>query len=134
MRRILLLAFFAGIAPQAATAHVVRHNSIPEAYWGTWMPGTAACSADAKTAIVLTAKDYVGPAGNCSVDYVSETATPQGPLYSARLLCPGTDAQARKKVVNLMFRSDAGGGISAGATFSGLKALHRCSDSESAKK
>jgi len=133
MRGICLLALFAPLVPQAATAHVVRHNSVPEAYWGTWIPDTGACSADDKSAIVLTAKDYVGPAGKCSVDYVSETPAPKGAaIYSARLLCPGTGAQ--KKVVNLIFRSDAGGGISAGPTFASLKTHRRCSESGAATK
>src|SRR5262245_51946534 len=39
MRKMLLITAIAALAPQAATAHVVRHGSIPEAYWGTWAPG-----------------------------------------------------------------------------------------------
>jgi hypothetical protein len=132
MRTAFVLMVVVAVAPQVASAHVVRHNSIPEVYWGTWSPG-ATCSADDKAAIVLTAKGYVGPAGNCSVDYVSETATPKGSTYSARLLCPGTGAH-KKTVVNLIFRSDADGGISAGPTFVSLKAHRRCSASDPAAK
>jgi hypothetical protein len=132
IRTALVLMAVVAVAPQVARAHVVRHNSVPEAYWGTWSPG-AACSADDKSAIVLAAKTYVGPAGNCSVDYVSETATPKGSTYSARLLCPGTGAR-KKTVANLIFRSDADGGISAGPTFESLKAHRRCSTSDPAAK
>ena len=124
MRNMFALAVIAAIAPQIALAHVVRHNSIPEPYWGTWSTGEGACGEGDKAAIVLSAKTYVGPSGSCAVDYVSETPSPNGATYSARLLCPGT-AKA-KKVVNLIFRSDGTDGISAGATFAGLKAHRRC--------
>jgi len=131
MRKTLVL-FLVAVAPQVASGHVVRHNSIPEVYWGTWSPG-ATCSADDKAAFVLSAKGYVGPAGNCSLDYLSETAAPKGAIYSARLLCPGTGTQ-KKSVVNLIFRSDADGVISAGATFASLKEHRRCAAIDPAAK
>jgi hypothetical protein len=133
MRTAFALMVVVAIAPEVASAHVVRHNSIPEVYWGTWTPGEGACGTDDKTALVLSAKAYVGPAGNCSVDYVSETATPEGSTYSARLLCPGKGAQKRT-VANLIFRSDAGGGISAGSSFESLKAHRRCSTGDPTAK
>jgi hypothetical protein len=133
MRKAFVLSFVVALAPHVASAHVVRHNSIPEAYRGTWVPGTGACSADDKAAIVLSAKAYVGPAGNCSVDYVSETASRKGSTYSARLLCPGTGAQ-KGTVANLIFRAGVDGGISVGPTFASLKAHRRCSESDPAAK
>jgi hypothetical protein len=129
MRKTFVLAVIAALAPPIANAHVVRHNSIPEAYWGTWSPGEGACGEGDKSAIVLSAKAYVGPAGSCAVDYVSETPSPNGATYSLRLLCPGAGTPAKKTVATLIFRSDGGGGISAGATFAGLKAHRRCSAS-----
>ena len=134
MRKTFVLAVIAMLAPLMANAHVVRHNSIPEAYWGTWSPGEGACGDGDKAAIVLAAKTYVGPAGSCAVDYVSETPNPNGATYSVRLLCPGAGTPAKKTVVNLIFRSDGAGGISAGATFATLKAHRRCSASAPAKK
>ena len=134
MRTAFALMAAVAIAPQVASAHVVRHSSIPEIYWGTWAPGRDACNVDDKAAFVLSAKAYVGPAGNCSVDYVSETATPKGSTYSARLLCPGTGAQKKRTVSNIIFRSDADGGMSAGSSFAGLKAHRRCSTSDPAAK
>ena len=131
MRTAFVLTLVVAIAPHVASAHVVRHNSIPEAYWGTWGPG--ACSADDKAAIVLSAKAYVGPAGKCSVDYVSETASPNGSTYSARLLCPGMGAQ-KNTVANLIFRPGVDGGISVGPTFASLKAHRRCSERDPAAK
>ena len=132
MRLAFVLMVVVAVAPQVANAHVVRHNSIPEVYWGTWSPG-AACSADDKAAFVLSAKGYVGPAGNCALDYLSETPSPKGSTFSARLMCPGTGAQ-KKTVYNLIFRSGADGGISAGPTFASLKTHRRCAASEPAAK
>ena len=126
MRKMLIPALIAAVVPQAATAHVVRHGSVPETYWGTWAPGEGGCSAGDKSAIVLAAKTYVGPAGTCAVDYVSETPSAKGSTYSIRLLCPAAGAQAKKNVVNVIFRADGAGGISAGPTFESLVAHQRC--------
>ena len=125
-KTMFLVAVIAALAPQIADAHVVRHNSIPEVYWGTWSPGEGACGEGDKAAIVLSAKAYVGPSGKCVVESVSETPSPNGATYSARLLCPGKGAKGKQTVVNLIFRSD-GDKISAGPTFDGLKAHRRCS-------
>ena len=58
MRKAALLVFIAAFVPQAAAAKggVKVLNSIPEAYWGTWAPGTGACTDGDKAAIVLSAK------------------------------------------------------------------------------
>ena len=114
MHKGLVLAVVATLAPQVATAHVVRHNSIPELYWGTWAPGDGECSAGDKSAIVLAARTYAGPSGSCAVDYVSETPGPDGAIYSARLMCPSPGAKAKKTVVNLIFRSDGADRVSFG--------------------
>ena len=124
--RKLVLMFVAALAPQTADAHVVRHNSVPESYWGTWMPGDGACKDGDKAAIVLSAKAYAGPSGSCILDYLSETPSPKGALFSARLLCPGPSAQAKKTVVNLVFRSNGTDQVSFGPTFAGLKSYRRC--------
>jgi len=134
MHKGLVLVVVATLAPHVATAHVVRHNSVPKIYWGTWVPGDGECSVGDKSAIVLAARTYAGPSGSCDVDYVSETASPKGALYSARLLCPGPGAQAKKTVVNLMFRSDGADRVSFGAAFEGLKAHRRCAATTPAAK
>ena len=135
MRKTFVMALVAAVAPPVASAHVVRHNSVPETYWGTWAPGEGACSAADKAAIVLSAKAYVGPAGSCAVEAVSETPSPNGGTFSLRLRCPGSGAQAQKQtVVNLIFRADGNGGISAGPTFEKLKAHRRCSASSAPAK
>jgi hypothetical protein len=134
MRKAAFLLFIAVFAPQVASAHVVRHNSIPETYQGTWAPDPAACK-DEKAIIVLSAKAYVGPVGSCVIDYVSETAEPRGSTYSARMQCSNPQAQAQKKpIVNLIMRPDDADRISLGPGFDSLKAYQRCSQSAPAAK
>ena len=131
MPRAFLLVVIAALAPQVATAHVVRHSSIPEAYRGAWAPVETDCKDD-KSVITLSAKAYIGPAGSCMVDYVSG---PSGAIYSARLQCPGSGVQAQKKtIVNLIFRSADAGQILVGPTFESLAAHRRCSASGAAAK
>jgi hypothetical protein len=113
-----------------ATAHVVRHDSIPDAFRGTWAPGDVDCK-DQKSVIVLSAKAYVGPAGNCAVDAVSETPGPEGSIFSARLQCPGAAGQA-KKTANLIFKSGDAGQVLMGSTFERLAAHRRCATGSAA--
>jgi hypothetical protein len=134
MHKGFVLALIVTLAPHVASAHVVRHASVPEAYWGTWAPGEGECTASDKSAIVLAARTYAGPAGSCAVDYVSETPSPKGALFSARLLCPSPGAQAKKTVVNLMFRSDGADKVSFGPAFDGMKAHRRCAATTPAAK
>jgi len=134
MRKAALLVFIAASAPQVASAHVVRHNSVPETYQGTWAPDPAACKAE-KMIIVLSAKAYAGPAGSCVIDYVSETAEPGGSTFSARMQCSNPQGQAQKKTIaNLIMRPDGADRISLGPGFDSLKAYQRCPASEPAAK
>ena len=122
------------IAPHVAAAHVVRHSAIPETYVGTWAPDPAACR-DGKAVITLSANAYVGPAGSCVVDYVSETAEPKGSTFSARMQCSNLQGQAQKRTIaNLIMRPDGADRISLGPTFESLKAYQRCSQSAPAGK
>src|SRR6516225_7014110 len=106
MRWMAVLTSIVALLPQVAGAHVVRHSSIPQAYWGTWTAGATCVDGD-KTAIVLSAKAYVSPAARCAVDSVSETPGEQGATYSARLQCANATAKAQKKsVANLIIRPD----------------------------
>jgi hypothetical protein len=135
MLRTSILALCAALTAHSAAAHVVRHGSVPEAYRGTWAPTSATCKDADKAAIVLSAKTYVGPAGSCVVDYVSETAGPKGPIFSARLQCSGPAGQAQKKtIVNLVIRPDEVDRISVGPGFESLKAYQRCSAKEAGTK
>jgi hypothetical protein len=133
MRRAVLL-IIAALAPQLASAHVVRHNAIPETYQGTWASDPAACK-DRKAVITLSAKAYVGPAGSCVVDAVSETAEPKGSTFSARMQCSNPQGQAQKKTVaNLIMRPDGPDRLSLGPGFESLTAYQRCSESAPAGK
>jgi len=134
MTRAFLLVVIAALAPQVATAHVVRHSSIPEAYWGRWAPVETDCK-DNKSVITLSANAYAGPAGSCTVEYVSETSGPSGAIYSARLECHGSGGPSEKKmIINLIFRSADAGQILVGPTFESLAAHRRCSATGPAAK
>ena len=127
MRSMALIALAAVLAPSIASAHVVRHSSIPQAYWGTWTVGGGTCGNADKTAVVLSAKAYVSPAGNCTVDSVSETPGEHSPTYSARLQCLAKAKAAQKKsVTNLIIRPDGVDQISVGPGFDRLIAYRRC--------
>jgi hypothetical protein len=126
MHKVFVLALIAALTPAIADAREIRRDAMPEAFRGTWAPGSDACKQGDASAIVLSAKTYVGPAGNCAIDYVTEIPGRPDPIYSARMRCSGSGAQARiKTVANLIIRRD-GAGISAGPTFESLVAHRRC--------
>ena len=134
MRKAVLLVFIATFAPQAATARggLKMVGSIPEIYWGTWAAGP--CKDGDKTTIVLSAKAYAGPLGKCDVESVSETPSPKGPTYSARLQCAAPSQVQKKTSANLIIRPDEANQISVGAGFDSLKAYQRCSQKTPALK
>src|SRR5262249_8898297 len=105
MHRIALLASIVVLVSQLATAHIVRHRSIPQPYQGTWATDAASWAPE-KGAIVLSAKTYVGPSGSCTVVYVDETAGAQGAIFSARLSCSDAAGGAKKSDANLIIRPD----------------------------
>ena len=93
------------------------------------MPTAEICQDADKSGIVLSAKLYVTSAVSCAVDYVAETPSPKGPIYSARLQCSNLAGEAPKKVVNLIIRSGDTNQISMGPAFDSLKPYQRCSAS-----
>jgi hypothetical protein len=135
MRNLALLAFVSALTPQVVTAHVVRHGSVPEAYWGTWAPSSGSCENTDKSAIVLSANSYTGPAGSCAVNSVSETPGPNAAVYAARLQCSGPGAKSQKKtIVNLIIRPDSATQISASPTVNSLNVYQRCSANQPSAK
>jgi hypothetical protein len=134
MRNTGILALCAVLAPQLAASYGVRLSAIPEAYWGTWVPAAEICQDADKSAIVLSAKAYVTSAVRCAVEYVAETASPKGPIYSARLQCSNRAGQAPKKVANLIIRPGDTNQISMGTAFDSLKPYQRCSASGEAPR
>jgi hypothetical protein len=133
MRRTGIFALCAVLVPQVAASYGVRLSAIPEAYWGTWVPAAEICQDANKSAIVLSAKAYVTSAMNCAVDYVAETSSPKGPIYSARLQCTNMAGQAPKKVANLIIRPGDTNQVSMGPAFDSLKPYQRCSASGEAR-
>jgi hypothetical protein len=127
MRRMAFLIWIAVLAPNVAKSDVVRHSSIPQAYWGRWAVTPETCGDADKPAIVLSGKTYVSPTANCTVDYVSETAGPKGSFYSARLSCSdGAGGAPKKSGLNVIIRPGDGDSISVGPGFDSLVAYRRC--------
>src|SRR5215467_5761829 len=87
MRQITFWTALSMIMPDVATADVVRHRSIPEQYWGTWVGAE-------ESVIVLSANSYVSGEANCSVVSVSQTAGMRGSIYSAHLHCFSSPGRA----------------------------------------
>ena len=135
MRSALVAVAIAVFSCHAADAREIRRDALPENFWGTWAPGTDACKEGDTTAIMLAANSYAGPAGNCTIRYVTEIPGRGGAIYSARMQCAGSGAAAQKKTTaNMIIRSDDAGQISVGPTFESLKAHHRCSTAAPAPK
>jgi hypothetical protein len=128
IRKVALLVLIAALAPEAAHARggIKVLGAIPDAFWGTWAPGAEACKAGSTEAIVLSAKAYAGPLGKCDVASVSESPSPKGATYSARLQC-GDPGQAQKRTANLIIRPGDADQISLGPAFKALRVHQRCS-------
>ena len=135
--RQFFLVFIAGFAPLAAAAKgggIKRLDSIPDAYWGTWAPAVGSCKDGGAEAIVLAAKAYTGPLGQCDVASVSETPSQKGPTYSARLQCADARQAPTKAPAYLIIRSVDANQISVGPGFESLRTYQRCSKSTPASK
>jgi len=128
MRKVALLVFIAAFAPSAATGKggIKRLDAIPDAYWGKWAPAAESCKDGDAEAIILAAKAYTGPLGACDVASVSETPTPKGASYSARLRCADMRQAPTKTPANLIIRPADANQISVGPGFESLKTYQRC--------
>ena len=127
MRMTGIFVLCAVLVPEVAASYGVRLSAIPEAYWGTWVPAPEICQDADKSAIVFSAKAYATSTVSCAVEYVAETASPKGPIYSARLQCSNTAGRAPKKAANLIIRPRDTNQISIGPAFNRLKLYQRCS-------
>jgi hypothetical protein len=76
----------------------VRHTTIPESFWGSWVPGTDACKNADKSVIVLSATTYVTPEANCTVEWMAETAGARGPIYSVHIQCSKRSGKAQSTI------------------------------------
>ena len=134
MRMTGICVLCAALVLEVAASYGVRLSAIPEAYWGTWVPAAEMCQDADKSAIVFSAKAYVTSTVKCSVEYVAETPSPKGPIYSARLQCSNTAGRAPRKVANLIIRPRDTNQISIGPAFNSLKPYQRCSASGESRR
>jgi len=134
MRMTGIFVLWAVLVPEVAASYGVRLSAIPETYWGTWVPAAKICQDADKSAIVFSAKAYVTSTVKCAVEYVAETASPKGPIYSARLQCSNTAGRAPRKVANLIIRPRDTNQISIGPAFDSLKPYQRCSASGESRR
>jgi hypothetical protein len=126
IRQIAILTVLSFLISTAATADVVRHGSLPETYWGTWVgaaePGTES------SVIVLSAKSFVSDGASCSVVWVSQTASARGSVYSAHLQCTNRASKAGEwAAANLIIRPNSVDQIEVGSEYVALKPYRRCS-------
>jgi hypothetical protein len=108
-----------------ALADSVRHLDVPERLVGTWAPSTELCRDD-KSTIVVSSRGYASTQESCEVQWVTETAGRDGPIYSARLRCAKPGAPEQKEEQNRLIVPRADGQFSAGSGFDDLKSYQRC--------
>src|SRR5262249_24880766 len=95
MRTVIV---FASVLLLGAALADVRHVSVPEWLWGTWAPSAELCRDD-KSIIVMSEKSYMTSQANCTVQWLTETAAADGPIYSAHMRCslPSTPEQETRR-------------------------------------
>jgi hypothetical protein len=81
-----IVIVFASVLLLGAALADVRHVSVPEWLWGTWAPSAELCRDD-KSIIVMSEKSYMTSQANCTVQWLTETAAADGPIYSAHMRC-----------------------------------------------
>jgi hypothetical protein len=122
MRTVIV---FASVLLLGAALADVRHVSVPEWLWGTWAPSAELCRDD-KSIIVMSEKSYMTSQANCTVQWLTETAAADGPIYSAHMRCslPSTPEQETESNRVIVLKNI--GQLSVGANFSDLKSYQRC--------
>jgi hypothetical protein len=105
-----------------AMADVVRHNSLPNSYWGAWIT-----TEPSQTVVDLSAKTYADNEENCAVNFVSETPGASGPIYSAHLQCSRrSDGAGKGFTSDLIIWPKSLDEIAVGPGFMRLNLFHRC--------
>ena len=123
MRTVIVLACL--LLSGATLADSVRHLSVPERFWGTWAPSTDLCRDD-KSVFVVSAKGYVTSQANCTIQWLTETAGAEGPIYSAHMRCSNSAAPEQTTEANRVIVPNDRGELSAGPDFRQLKVYRRC--------
>jgi hypothetical protein len=70
-------------ASSSALASDVRHSGFPESVVGMWAPESEACKDATKSTVTLSEKAYERSDASCAIDWVTETASADGPVYAA---------------------------------------------------
>jgi hypothetical protein len=96
-----------------------------ERFWGTWAPSTDLCRDD-KSVFVVSAKGYVTSQANCTIQWLTETAGAEGPIYSAHMRCSNSAAPEQTTEANRVIVPNDRGELSAGPDFRQLKVYRRC--------
>jgi hypothetical protein len=126
MRQAALLTVLGVLMLDSAIADIVRHGYLPKPYWGRWVQAGKQKTND--SVVILSVKSYVSHEANCSVDWVSQTASPRGSIYSAHLQCTYHAARAGSKATaNLVIWPKSIDEIEVGANFMSLELYRRCS-------
>src|SRR5262249_49004275 len=94
MRTVIVLVCL--LLSGATLADSVRLLSVPERYWGTWALSTDLCRDD-KSVFVVSAKGYVTSQENCTIQWLTETAGAEGPIYSAHMRCSNSGHLSRRQ-------------------------------------
>ncbi len=101
-------------AKSGAALADVRHVSVPEWLWGTWAPSAELCRDD-KSIIVMSEKSYVTSQANCTVQWLTETAAADGPIYSAHMRCSRPSTSEHETESNRIIVPKDNGQLSVGA-------------------
>src|ERR1700746_4182067 len=120
----IIVAFASVLLSGASLADSVRHLSVPERLWGTWAPSADLCS-DNKSTFVVSAKGYVTSQANCAIQWVTETAGAEGPIYSAHMRCSNSAAPEQTTEANRVIVPNDRGELSAGPDFRQLTVYRR---------
>ncbi|MGA7485474.1 MAG: hypothetical protein WBW74_00835 [Xanthobacteraceae bacterium] len=82
---------------------------------------------DEKSAVVVSSQGYQTSQEACAVQWVTETAGRDGPIYSAHMRCSPPEAPEQKMELDRIIIARADGRVSAGPGFGDLKDYQRCS-------
>jgi len=129
MRRAYLLVLAGTLLTDIAAADIVRRNSIPKPYIGSWALNAESCEAGGKGTIVLSARRYISAATKCTIRAVYETAGAHGPIYSARTQCLSATGGGGRTAENLIIVPAGAGQLSIGSDFNNLESYQRCQSS-----
>jgi len=121
----ILIFVTAVLLSEASLADSVRHLSVPERFWGTWVPAGEQCR-DSKATIAVSSQGYHSAQETCAVQWVTETAGRSGPIYSAQLRCSAPATPDQKTELNRIIIPQENGKLSAGPDFDTLKTYDRC--------